>query len=69
MPSKRKAPGGAGQQRRYQILRGALKRARAAREARRGEEQPLPAQRLVPDVEMSQAGSDMGARVSQEGTS
>ena len=29
----------------------------------------MPAQGVVPDVEMSQAGGDMGARVSQEGPS
>ena len=69
LPKKKKAPGGARQQRRYQIISGALNRARATREARRGEEQQLPAQRIEPDVEMSQAGGDRDVQMSQAGTS
>ena len=56
MPPKRKAPGGTQQQRRVRALRQAVRDARAARLARRGEEQQMPAQRVEPGVEESQAG-------------
>ena len=56
MPPKRKAPRGAKQQRRLQVLRRAFRDARAAREARRGEEQES-AHEGDHDIEMSQAGS------------
>ena len=54
-PRKRKAPGGAEQRRRVQVYRRAMRDARAAREARREEEQDT-AQGRDMDIEMSQAG-------------
>ena len=63
MPPKRKAPGGTQQQRWVKALRQAVREARATRQARRGEEQQLPAQVRELDVEMSQAGGSKDVRI------